>query len=56
MEHGTAQQVEDDVKELIDLFASGGGLIADSSSGLTDNAKPENVEAMVRMVHQYGKK
>jgi hypothetical protein len=56
MEYGTAQQVEDDVKELIDLFASGGGLIVDCSGGLTDNAKPENVDAMVRTVHLYGKK
>jgi uroporphyrinogen-III decarboxylase len=56
MEYGTIQQVEDDVKELIDLFAPGGGLIIDSSGAITDNAKPENVEAMVRAVHIYGKK
>jgi len=56
MEYGTIQQVEDDVKELIDLFAPGGGLIIDSSGAITDNAKPENVEAMVRAVHTYGKK
>lgn len=56
MEYGTTQQIEDDVKALIDLFAPGGGLIVDSSSAITDKAKPENVEAMVNAVNIYGKK
>lgn len=53
---GTPDQVADDVKELIDTFAENGGLIVDSSMGLPDEAKPENVEAMVETVFTYGKR
>ena len=52
---GTPDQVRDDVKELIDTFADNGGLIVDSSMGLPDQAKPENVEAMIDTVFTYGK-
>jgi hypothetical protein len=49
---GAPDQVEDDVKELIDIFAPHGGLIVDGSVGIPDEARPENVEAMVDAVHQ----
>ncbi len=52
---GTPDQVKDDVKDLIDTFADNGGLIVDSSMGIPDQAKPENVEAMVETVFTYGK-
>ncbi len=51
---GTPDEVRDDVKELIDTFADNGGLIVDSSMGLPDEAKPENVEAMIDTVFTYG--
>jgi uroporphyrinogen-III decarboxylase len=51
---GSTNQVKDDVKELIDLFAPHGGLIVDGSVGIPDEAKPENIKAMVEVVHQYG--
>jgi uroporphyrinogen-III decarboxylase len=51
---GSAEQVKDDVKELIDLVAPTGGLIVDGSVGIPDEAKPENIAAMVDVVHQYG--
>ena len=51
---GTPEQVKDDVKELIDIFADNGGLIIDSSMGLPCEAKPENVEAMIQTVFDYG--
>lgn len=51
---GTPDQVKDDVKELIDIFADNGGLIVDSSMGLPDQARPENVEAMLDTVFTYG--
>ncbi len=47
---GTAEQVRDDVKELIDMFGSKGGLIVDGSVGIPDEAKPENIQAMVDAV------
>lgn len=55
MEHGTPEDVEADVKELIDLFAGNGGLIIDSAGAITDHSKPENVATMVEAVHKYGK-
>ena len=51
---GSAEQVQEDVKKLIDLFAPCGGLIVDGSVGIPDEARPENIEAMVETVHQYG--
>jgi uroporphyrinogen-III decarboxylase len=51
---GTKQQVKDDVKELIDIFGDNGGLIIDSSIGIPDEAKPENVQALTEAVHEYG--
>ena len=51
---GVPEQVRDDVKELIDTFADTGGLIVDSSMGLPDEARPENVDAMIETVFTYG--
>jgi hypothetical protein len=50
---GTAEQVKDDVRDLIDMFGPMGGLIVDGSVGIPDEAKPENVDAMVEAVHHY---
>ncbi len=52
---GTAQQVADDVKDLIETFADNGGLIIDSSLGVPDEAKFENVQAMTDATRKYGK-
>ena len=43
---GTPQQVKDDVKELIDLFGDTGALILDSTVGIPDESKPENILAL----------
>jgi len=51
---GTPEQVRDDVKELIDTFGDAGGLIVDGSMGIPDEARPENVEAMIDEVFRYG--
>jgi hypothetical protein len=51
---GKPQQVEDDVKELIDIFGKR-GLIIDSSVGIPDEAKIENVQAMTDATRKYGK-
>jgi uroporphyrinogen-III decarboxylase len=51
---GTPQQVKDDVKELIDIFGDNGGLIVDSTMGIPDESKPENVQALTQAVHEYG--
>jgi hypothetical protein len=51
---GTPSQVKEDVKDLIDTFANTGGLIIDSASAIPDEAKPENLLAMVEAVHEFG--
>jgi hypothetical protein len=51
---GTPQQVQDDVKELIDIFGDNGGLIIDSTMGLPDESQKGNVQALTEAVHEYG--
>jgi len=51
---GTAEEVKQDVCELLDLFAGNGGLILDGSIGIPDEAKKENVFALTEAVLEYG--
>jgi uroporphyrinogen-III decarboxylase len=51
---GTPQQVEDDVKALIDIFADTGGLIIDSNMGIPDESRLDNVQALTEAVHKHG--
>jgi hypothetical protein len=51
---GTPQQVKDDVKELIDLFGDTGTLIIDSTIGIPDESKPENILALKEACDEYG--
>jgi len=50
---GTPQDVKDNVKELIDVVGKGGGLIVDCGIWF-DEAKHENVKAMVDFTKEYG--
>jgi len=50
---GTAQQVKDYVKNLIDTAAKGGGYIV-SNGAFFDEAKTENLKAMVDFAKEYG--
>ena len=54
LDHGTVQQVENEVKRELDICAPGGGYQFDCDCGL-NNAKPENVEAMFKTLREYGK-
>lgn len=51
---GTQQDVMDDVKKLIDIFGDNGGLVIDSTIGIPDESRPENVQALTDAVHKYG--
>ena len=51
---GTPQQVKDDVKELVDLFGDTGTLIIDSTVGIPDESRPENVLALKEAADEYG--
>jgi len=50
---GTVQQVKDYVKDLIDVVGEGGGLMVDCGIWF-DEAKHENVKAMVDFTKEYG--
>lgn len=50
---GTPEEVRGYVKSLIDTFGRNGGLIVDSGA-ILDEAKPENVKAMVDSTKEYG--
>ncbi len=50
---GTTQQVKDYVKELIDVIGKDGGLMVDCGIWF-DEAKHENVKAMVDFTKEYG--
>lgn len=52
---GTPQQVKDYVKKLIDSCAKGGGYVM-SNGAFFDQAKAENVKAMVDFAKEYGGK
>lgn len=50
---GTPEEVKEYCKKLIDVVGKGGGYIMDAAAGL-DEAKPENVKAMIDFTKEYG--
>ena len=55
LEHGTKQEVVDEVKRQIDICAPGGGFIWDTNASI-QVVKRENLEAMYDTVRDYGAK
>lgn len=53
MSTGTPEEVKETCKKLIDQVGRGGGFIMDCSTVL-DDAKPENVKAMIDFTKEYG--
>lgn len=51
---GSPQEVEDEVKRVIDVTAPGGGFILSSCNILVDIVKPENALAMYNCAEAYG--
>ncbi len=51
---GSVQEVEDEVKRVIDIAAPGGGFILSSCNVLVDMVKPENALAMYNTAEKYG--
>jgi uroporphyrinogen-III decarboxylase len=51
---GSSRDVEDYCKKLIDVVGKEGGFILDGGIGIPDEARPENVQAMVDTVKTYG--
>ena len=51
---GSPQDVRDYCKRLIDVVGKDGGYILNGDIGIPDEAKPENVKAMVDFTREYG--
>jgi uroporphyrinogen-III decarboxylase len=52
---GSPSEVEDYCKNLIKTCGKDGGLIISTSTGITHEARPENVKAMIDTVKKYGR-
>jgi hypothetical protein len=55
LSYGSKEDTVNEVKQLIDLCAPGGGYILDTGT-MVDDAKVENIEAMFETVETYGRK
>ena len=53
---GTPQEVDEYCAKLIEVVGKGGGFILDGGASIPDEAKRENVAAMVESVHKYGRR
>ena len=53
LNHGTAQQVRDQVKERLDIFAPGGGFVFNTVHNILPDVPPENIVAMYETVLNY---
>ncbi len=49
----SAATVEQEAKRILDSFGQGEGHVFNLGHGITPNIKPENVEALVNVVHDY---
>lgn len=54
MEFGKKEDIAEDVKQLLDVCAPGGGYLFDFNGSL-ENCKPENMEIMFETLDKYGK-
>ena len=54
LQTGTTNDVDKFCKELIETVGKGGGFCLSTSTGITNDAKPENVRAMAEAVKKYG--
>ncbi len=52
---GSPSEVEGYCKNLIQTCGKGGGFILTTSTGITNEARPENVKAMIDSVRKYGR-
>ncbi len=55
LQTASPNEVDEYCKGLIETVGKGGGFILSASTGLTNEAKPENVRAMVEAAKKYGR-
>jgi uroporphyrinogen-III decarboxylase len=53
--HGSPAEVRTEVKRLLPILMDGGGYIAMSSSSLADSVVPENYQALIETIMEFGK-
>lgn len=51
---GSTTDVREYCRKLIDVVGKGGGLIVDGAAGIPDEARVENVKAMIEFTREYG--
>ena len=51
----TAEEVREDVKRKIDIFAENGGFVFNQIHNILANVPPENIIAMLETAYEYGK-
>jgi uroporphyrinogen decarboxylase len=56
LNHGTPEQVKDEVKKIIDILAPGGGFVFAPVHNIQDDVPAENFWAMWDALQEYGKK
>jgi uroporphyrinogen decarboxylase len=54
LNHGTPQEVKDDVRRRMDILAPGGGFVFNTIHNILADVPPENVVAMFEAVAEYG--
>jgi uroporphyrinogen decarboxylase len=54
LNHGTPQEVRDDVRRRIDILAPGGGFVFNTIHNVLADVPPENIVAMFEAVAEYG--
>ncbi len=54
LQTASPQEVERHCKNLIETVGKGGGFILSTNTGITNDAKPENVRAMIDSAKKYG--
>ncbi len=52
---GTPEQVKEDVRRNIDALASGGGFVFNTIHNIQAEVPPQNIEAMIEALKEYGK-
>jgi uroporphyrinogen decarboxylase len=54
LNHGTVDQVKEDVKRRLDIFAPGGGFVFNTIHNILPDVPPENIVAMYEAVEEFG--
>ena len=53
--YGTADDVEKNVRETLEIMMPGGGYLLSPTHAIQDNSPPQNVAAMYKAAHKYGR-